>query len=108
MQVITRVAQHLMHPAAVKAFQALTELLTHPISAWSFWAGRNLVVLVEMPAASDKPAQQFRLGTGFTDADRLHPPQVGSLVTYRFRGSNAGRIPRFASFMRVREDPPGQ
>ena len=70
--------------------------------------GKLGALLVEMPAASGKPAQRLKLGTGFTDADRLHPPHVGSLVTYRFRGSNAGGIPRFASFMRVREDPPGQ
>ena len=48
MQVITRVAQHLMHPAAVKVFQGLTELLTHPISARSFLTGRNLVVLMDV------------------------------------------------------------
>ena len=31
-------------------------------------------------------------------------PPVGSTVTYRFRGLNDSGIPRFASFMRVRED----
>ena len=62
-------------------------------------------LLVEMPATDSKPAQRFKLGTGFTDAQRQDPPPIGTLVTYRFRGFNHSGIPRFASFMRVRDDP---
>ena len=47
---------------------------------------------------------RFRLGTGFTDAQRERPPAVGEWVTYRFRGLNASGTPRFASFLRVRPD----
>jgi DNA ligase-1 len=50
---------------------------------------------------------RFRIGTGFSDADRRNPPALGSWVTYRYIGLNEGSgIPRFASFMRVREDMP--
>jgi DNA ligase-1 len=70
--------------------------------------GKNLgklgALLVEMPATEGKRALRFKLGTGFTDAQRQDPPAVGALVTYRFRGLNDSGIPRFASFMRVRED----
>jgi DNA ligase-1 len=69
------------------------------------YAGKLGALLVEMPAADGKPAQRFKLGTGFSDAQRLDPPAIGTLVTYRFRGLNNSGIPRFASFMRVREDP---
>ena len=71
------------------------------------YAGKLGALLVEMPAADGKPAQRFKLGTGFTDAQRQSPPAIGALVTYRFRGLNDSGIPRFASFMRVREDQPG-
>lgn len=67
-------------------------------------AGRLGALLVEIPAAGDKPAQRFKLGTGFSDAQRQSPPAIGARVTYRFRGLNDSGIPRFASFMRVRED----
>ncbi len=51
---------------------------------------------------------RFRIGTGFSDAQRRNPPALGSWVTYRYIGLNeASGIPRFASFMRVREDMPG-
>ncbi len=69
-------------------------------------AGRLGALLVEIPAEGGKPAQRFRLGTGFSDLQRQNPPPVGSLVTYRYRGLNDSGIPRFASFMRVREDGP--
>ncbi|MDP2255791.1 MAG: hypothetical protein Q8K05_07005 [Polaromonas sp.] len=52
-----------------------------------------------------KPARRFKLGTGFSHAERQDPPALGALVTYRFRGLNDSGIPRFASFMRVREEP---
>lgn len=67
-------------------------------------AGRLGALLVEIPAAGDKPAQRFKLGTGFSDAQRQNPPAIGARVTYRYRGLNDSGIPRFASFMRVRED----
>ncbi|WP_311220933.1 MULTISPECIES: DNA ligase [unclassified Acidovorax] len=48
--------------------------------------------------------QRFKLGTGFSDAERRAPPPIGSWVTYRFRGTHDGGLPRFASYLRVRED----
>ena len=68
------------------------------------YAGMLGALLVEMPAANNQPAQRFKLGTGFTDAQRQDPPAIGSRVTYRFRGLNNSGIPRFASFVRMRED----
>ena len=47
--------------------------------------------------------REFALGTGFSDAQRLAPPPVGSIVTYRYRELTARGMPRFASFWRVRD-----
>lgn len=48
---------------------------------------------------------RFNLGSGLSDADRRSPPAVGSWVTYRYNGVNEHTgIPRFARFLRVRED----
>lgn len=47
---------------------------------------------------------QFRIGSGFTDAERNHPPAVGSVITYRYRGVTEKGLPRFATFLRVREE----
>lgn len=67
-------------------------------------AGVMGALLVEMPGVNGKPGERFKLGSGFSDRQRQNPPAVGTLVTYRFRGLNSSGIPRFASFMRVRED----
>jgi DNA ligase-1 len=46
---------------------------------------------------------EFLIGTGFSDADREHPPPLGSVVTFTHRGRTEGGVPRFASFLRVRD-----
>lgn len=63
--------------------------------------GRMGALLVET-----REGIRFRLGTGFTDAQRDHPPAVGDWVTYRFRGITESGVPRFASFVRLRPDAP--
>lgn len=45
----------------------------------------------------------FKIGTGFSDAQRETPPPIGSWVTYRFHGTTINGIPRFASYLRQRE-----
>lgn len=62
-------------------------------------AGVLGALLVETPEG-----RRFKLGTGFTDAERRAPPPIGSWVTYRYRGTHEGGLPRFASYLRVRED----
>jgi len=61
-------------------------------------AGRLGALLLELP-----DGQRFALGTGLTDAQRDTPPAVGSVVTYRYRDRTLKGLPRFASFLRVRE-----
>ena len=49
--------------------------------------------------------KEFSLGTGFTDAQRREPPALGATVTYRFHDVTNSGMPRFASFLRVRQVP---
>jgi DNA ligase-1 len=48
--------------------------------------------------------KRFRIGTGFTDAVRKNPPPIGSIVTYQYHGLTKPGLPRFASFLRMRQD----
>lgn len=50
--------------------------------------------------------RHFRIGTGFTDAQRARPPPVGAWLTYRYNGLTSTGLPRFARFMRMRDDMP--
>ncbi|MCL1048877.1 DNA ligase [Shewanella abyssi] len=47
--------------------------------------------------------KQFKIGTGFTDAVRRNPPQIGSIITFKYYGETQKGTPRFASFLRVRK-----
>ena len=46
---------------------------------------------------------EFRIGTGLSDALRQAPPPLGSIVTFTYRGCTAGGVPRFASYLRLRD-----
>lgn len=50
--------------------------------------------------------RRFAIGSGFSDDDRVHPPAVGSWVTYRFNGRTAKGTPRFVRFLRRRPGGP--
>jgi DNA ligase-1 len=50
--------------------------------------------------------RRFAIGSGFTDAQRAHPPALGSWVTYRFNGLTNSGLPRFVRFLRMRPGGP--
>ncbi|ETX11755.1 DNA ligase [Marinomonas ushuaiensis DSM 15871] len=54
-------------------------------------------MLVEMPSGL-----RFKIGSGFSDEERRSPPKVGDYVTYKYHGFTARGVPRFASFVRLR------
>ena len=57
-------------------------------------------LLVEMP-----DGKRFKLGSGFSDQERRQPPPIGAIVTYKHYGKTRNGIPRFASFLRIRNTP---
>jgi DNA ligase-1 len=50
--------------------------------------------------------RELRIGSGFSDAERIDPPPAGSVITFKYSGHTATGLPRFASFMRIRNDEP--
>jgi DNA ligase-1 len=60
--------------------------------------GRLGALLVETPEG-----RRFRIGTGFSDADRANPPSIGSVITYRYRDLTSTGLPKFASFVRTHD-----
>jgi DNA ligase-1 len=61
--------------------------------------GRLGAVLVAMANGT-----QFAVGSGFTDAQRSNPPSIGSTITFRFQELTEAGVPRFPTFVRVRND----
>ncbi len=48
----------------------------------------------------------FKIGSGFSDEDRLNPPPIGATISFRFTGLTRSGKPRFPVFLRVRHDEP--
>jgi DNA ligase-1 len=55
--------------------------------------GRMGSLLVE-----EADGTRFRLGNGFSDAERSAPPPVGTIVDFKHYGRTPNGVPRFASF----------
>ncbi len=64
--------------------------------------GRLGALLVELPDGT-----RFAVGTGFSDRGRESPPAVGSLITFRYQELSDGGVPRFPSYVGVRDDVAG-
>lgn len=47
---------------------------------------------------------RFKIGSGLSDEERKSPPAIGSVITYKYFGLTRKGVPRFASFMRVRNN----
>lgn len=61
--------------------------------------GRLGALLVEQ-----EDGTRFKIGSGFSDAERVSPPPVGTLITFKFYGHYRSGIPKFPSYVRIRED----
>ena len=57
---------------------------------------RSLVLLLP-------DGNRLNLGNGFSQTQRTDYPQIGDLVTFKYYGFTKNGIPKFASFLRVRE-----
>ena len=83
----------------LKTYQDADAVVVAHLPGRGKYRGMLGLLLVETP-----DGRRFRLGTGFTDAQRRDPPRIGSTVTYKYTGTTANSIPRFASFIRVRHE----
>jgi DNA ligase-1 len=63
------------------------------------WQGQTGALLLQT-----REGLRFALGAGLTAELRRQPPPLGSWVTYRYQGLHNSGLPRFARFLRLRED----
>ncbi|WP_020677543.1 DNA ligase [Geopsychrobacter electrodiphilus] len=61
--------------------------------------GRMGALLVELDDGT-----RFKIGSGFSDAERESPPAPGTLITYKYYGRFQSGLPKFPSFLRIRSD----
>lgn len=83
----------------LKSYQDAEAMVKQHIPGKGRNTGRLGALLVETPEGI-----QFKIGTGFSDQERLNPPPIGAVITYKYVGKTKNDVPRFASFMRIRKD----
>lgn len=47
--------------------------------------------------------KSFKIGSGLSDAQRRHPPQIGEMITFKYHSLTPNGIPRFPTFYRIKE-----
>ena len=85
----------------VKTFQDAEATVVDYTPGKGKYQGQVGALVVETEAG-----RRFKLGSGLSDAERADPPPLGSTVTYKFYGLTSTGLPRFASFLRIRNDEP--
>ena len=85
----------------VKTFQDAEATVVDYTPGKGKYQGQVGALVVETEAG-----RRFKLGSGLSDAERTDPPPLGSTVTYKFYGITSTGLPRFASFLRIRNDEP--
>ncbi|WP_286263272.1 DNA ligase [Thalassotalea atypica] len=45
----------------------------------------------------------FKIGSGFSDQERKNPPPIGAIVSYKYSGKTNAGVPKFASYLRIKQ-----
>ncbi len=93
---VAKRSSHMLKAQKISENEAL--VIEHKPGTGNF-SGKMGSLLVELTNGT-----RFSIGSGFTNNDRLDPPPIGSIITFKYQGFTNSGIPRFAVFKAVRED----
>jgi DNA ligase-1 len=83
----------------VKSYDDMEALVVAHIPGKGRNLGRLGSLLVELPGKI-----RFKIGSGFSDEERINPPAVGTIITFKYYGFFKSGRPRFPSYLRIRQD----
>ncbi|MFQ3236385.1 MAG: DNA ligase-1 [Paraglaciecola sp.] len=86
-----------VHLLKLKKYQDAEALVIEHLPGKGKYQGLLGSLLVKIASG-----ETFKIGSGLSDQQRQHPPPVGTMITFKYYGKTARGIPRFASFIRVR------
>lgn len=66
--------------------------------------GRCAFMMGKILVREEGTGQEFRIGSGFNDAQRRKPPKLNSRITFKFMGRSNKGIPRFPIFLGERPE----
>ena len=85
----------------IKTFHDADGVVVEHVAGKGRHKGRMGALVVRMSDGTE-----FSVGTGFTDKLRENPPAAGSTISFRYQELTDGGVPRFPSFVRLRNDVP--
>lgn len=85
----------------VKSFHDEEAVVVDYVQGKGRHKGRIGALVVQLPDGTT-----FSVGTGLTDKQRENPPGLGSTITFRYQELSDGGVPRFPSFVRLRDNAP--
>jgi len=63
------------------------------------YQGQTGALVVLWQENHDSPIIRFKIGSGLSDEERIAPPELGSLIRFKYHGLTKNKIPRFASYI---------
>lgn len=84
----------------VKKYQDAEAKVVDHVPGQGKYSGQLGALLVELA-----DGKRFKIGTGFSDQERVQPPEIGVFITFRYQGLTSTGLPRFASYQRIRQGP---
>ncbi len=81
----------------VKSFHDAEATVIDHVAGKGKHKGRLGALVVEL-----EDGTQFNVGTGFSDAERDSPPEIGTVITFRYQELSKAGVPRFPSYLRIR------
>jgi len=83
----------------VKSYKDAEAVVVNHLPGQGQNSGQLGALLVELPDGS-----RFRIGTGFSVAQRRNPPPIGETITFKYYGHYRSGLPKFPVFLRIRHD----
>lgn len=83
----------------VKSFRDAEARVVEHVKGAGRHRGRLGSLVVELSDGT-----RFSVGTGLSDAEREDPPPIGSIIGFRYQELSKDGVPRFPSYLGVRED----
>lgn len=83
----------------VKSYLDMEAVVTGHVPGKGKNRGKLGSLLVELPDGI-----RCKIGTGYSDEERENPPPVGATITFKYYGLYQSGIPKFPSFLRIKQD----
>ena len=74
------------------------------VNGWESGTGRCSAMMGKIFVTEEGTGHEFKIGSGFNDAQRRKPPKKGTRITFKHMGRSNRGIPRFPIYIGERPE----